>query len=453
MTMIKCLHVGVVATFLTIAFACSDNSNQPCTPGDNTTCKDKGDGYVCEQITDGTTGCFAPLTVQGEVIDGQTNAPIAGARVLARDQNNVAVSPIATTAADGTYSLQVPATRDANGVVQSMKVTLRADAQGYQSFPGGIRIALPFDLNTASGDPPVLQSPPTTIALFATGQSGNGWVSGTVDSTKAPGTVVDIGGATGIADRDGSFVVFNVPPGNVTVNGYVGGVNLTPAQATVTADTETTGVVLSEAGPANGSVTGTLNIVNGGGASTTSVVLVIDDTFDTTLERGDVPVGMRAGNVTNNYTIDGVPDGKYAVIPAYENDGLVRDPDTSIAGTQIQHITVAGGVTTVTVFKVTGALAVISPGANDPEVVTGAPTFSWQDDSSETGYHLQVFDTFGNVVWDQPSLPSSQGSNPSVPYTGPALSSGSWYQFRVTSLKNTTPIAKTEDLRGIFIEQ
>jgi hypothetical protein len=230
-------------------------------------------------------------------------------------------------------------------------------------------------------------------------------------------------------------------------------VNLTPAQATVTANVETPNVVLNEAGPANGSVSGSLNIVNGGGAGSTSVVLVVDDTFNATLERGDVPVAMRAGNVTNAYDIPGVPDGKYAVIAAYENDGLVRDPDTAIAGTQIQHITVAGGVTTVTGFKVTGALAVISPGANDPEVLTGAPTFTWQDDSSEDAYHLQVFDTFGTVVWDQPTLPGSSGSNPSVPYGGPALTSGAWYQFRVTSLKNGTPLARTEDLRGIFIAQ
>ena len=205
--------------------------------------------------------------------------------------------------------------------------------------------------------------------------------------------------------------------------------------------------------PANGSITGSLNIVNGGGAGSTSVVLVVDDTFNTTLERGDVPVGLRAGNVTNAYTISNVPDGKYAVIPAYENDGLTRDPDTNISGTQIQHVTVAGGVTNVTGFKVTGALAVISPGANDPEPVTGNPTFNWKDDSSEDAYHLQVFDTFGTVVWDQPNLPSSSGSDPSVPYGGPALTSGAWYQFRVTSLKNATPIARTEDLRGIFIEQ
>src|SRR5678816_2526161 len=173
MTKTRCFSVCAATTLLLAAIACSNN-DKPCTVGDNTTCKDKGDGFVCEQVTDGTTGCFAPLEVKGQVIDGQTKTGIANARVLARDGNNVAVSPVATTGADGTYSLQVPAVRDKDGVVQSLKVSLRADAQGYQSFPGGIRIALPFDLNTATGDPPVLQAPPTTIALFSTTQTGNG---------------------------------------------------------------------------------------------------------------------------------------------------------------------------------------------------------------------------------------------------------------------------------------
>ncbi len=452
MTLRILLSLAVVAA---VSSSCSSSdSNQSCAVGDTEACKDAGDGFVCEQVQGGTTACFAPLTVQGKVIDGQTSAPIANARVLARDVDGAAVSPVAVTAADGTYALRVPATRDASGAIVSFKVTLRADAQGYQSFPGGIRIALPFDLATASGSPPVLEAPPTTVALFSTGKSGQGWISGKVDSSKAAGTVVVAqGGGTGVADRDGSYVVFNVDPGTVTVNGYVAGVNLKPASATVTAGAETPNVDLAEAGAANGSVTGSVNIVNAAGASSTSVVLVIDDTFNATLERGDVPVGLRAGNVKGAYSITGVPDGKYAVLAAFENDGLVRDPDTSIAGTQIQHITVSGGPTSVSGFKVTGALDVISPGAGDPETVTGAPTFRWKDDSSETGYHLQVFDTFGNVVWDNPTIPGSSGSDPSVPYGGPSLSPGAWYQFRVTSLKNQTPIARTEDLKGIFIEQ
>src|SRR5262249_36352438 len=155
---------------------------------------------------------------------------------------------------------------------------------------------------------------------------------------------------------------FNVPPGMQEVRGYLQGRNFKSVMANATADMETPMVNLVEAGAATATVSGSLNIVNGGGAGATSVVLVVEETFITNLERGDVPKGLRAANVTNAWSISGVPDGKYAVIPSLENDGLVRDPDTGIAGTMIQHITIAGAAMTVPSFKVTGALDVISPG-------------------------------------------------------------------------------------------
>jgi len=63
-----------------------------------------------------------------------------------------------------------------------------------------------------------------------------------------------------------------------------------------------------------------------------------------------------------------------------------------------------------------------------------------------------VFDTFGNKIWET-MIPGSSGTNPVVPYAGPALVKGNYYQFRATSLKMMTPISRTEDLKGIFIEQ
>jgi hypothetical protein len=52
---------------------------------------------------------------------------------------------------------------------------------------------------------------------------------------------------------------------------------------------------------------------------------------------------------------------------------------------------VAGQPATPTSFKVTGALTVAEP-------VTGAPTFTWGDDSSEDQYLVEVFDSFGQRV-------------------------------------------------------
>ena len=104
-------------------------------------------------------------------------------------------------------------------------------------------------------------------------------------------------------------------------------------------------------------------------------------------------------------------------------------------------------------FKITGALAVISPGAGDaPDTVTGTPTFVWADDSSEDGYAIEVFDSIGTLVWSNSNLPRvTGGGNVSVPYAGPALTSGRYYQFRATSWRNAhVPISQTEDLKGVF---
>src|SRR5207247_2420213 len=90
-------------------------------------------------------------------------------------------------------------------------------------------------------------------------------------------------------------------------------------------------------------VSGDVNIVNPGAGTATSVILVVESTFDDALARGDTPPGLRAPappaapNVTGAFSIDGVPDGRYVVLAGFENDNLVRDPDTSIGGTQIVH--------------------------------------------------------------------------------------------------------------------
>jgi hypothetical protein len=143
------------------------------------------------------------------------------------------------------------------------------------------------------------------------------------------------------------------------------------------------------------------------------------------------------------------------VLAGFENDGLVRDPGTSIGGTEIVRIVVDGAAVSISEgFKVTGALAVESPGADDIEEVSGAVTFSWEDDSSEDEYTVQVFDALGTLVWETTGNFDPGGSAPaSVPYGGPALTSGMLYQFRATSIKDGVPISSTEDLRGVFVVQ
>jgi hypothetical protein len=141
------------------------------------------------------------------------------------------------------------------------------------------------------------------------------------------------------------------------------------------------------------------------------------------------------------------------VLAAFENDGLVRDPDTSIGGTEIVHIVVQGGDQPLSQsFKVTGALNVVSPGASELETVTGVPTFVWEDDSSEDMYELRLFDALGNLIWENTMVPSVSGSKDvTLDYGGTALSPGMIYQFRATAIKDMVPISATEDLKGVFL--
>jgi hypothetical protein len=175
-----------------------------------------------------------------------------------------------------------------------------------------------------------------------------------------------------------------------------------------------------------------------------------------------VATGLRAPppptepNISGAWTIDGVPDGRYAILAAFENDDCVRDPDEGIAGTQVVHITVpdttssSRDITVPVSFKVTGALAIHFPGATVPEAVTTPLTFRWEDDSSEDAYHIVVYDAFGNEVPPPYDIPGFSGTEPSVDYAGAALVPSMVYQFRVTSLHGTRALSMTEDLLGVF---
>jgi hypothetical protein len=329
----------------------------------------------------------------------------------------------------------------------------------------------------------VVQTAITDIALVAlpADQQGLGSIAGSVDAGDASGGVLVVAedgagkGVSDISDIDGSYVIFNVPDGSYTVSGYAAFLQLEPAPADV-AGAALTGVNLVQVDEATGSFTGDVNIVNAPGGSATSVVLVVQSTFqrnaDDTFIRGEVPRGLRTpltgpADVTGAFTIEGVPAGTYVALAAFENDNLVRDPDFCQAGTDIvtdQIMPRPGTDSAISQqFKVTEALATVGPGVEEPEAVAGNVTLEWADDAGESYYTVSVFNALGDLVWCQsdadvngfacqgPNVPGVSGSNSvSVPYDGP-LDPGMYYQFRATSWSNNDcPISQTEDLRGVF---
>lgn len=432
--------------------ACKDDAPpsgaDECTPGTADGCPE---GRVCERVVDGTVGCFAPVTIAGGVFDTASDAPIVGARVVVQDANGVAVSDVAVTDEEGGYSLVVPAPRQPDGTLAPDTLyTLRADAAGFVTFPRPPRVAIPIDVSGLDGDAGVIDNASTDVALIAQPDTAAvGIVTGRVVGDGVGGTYVVAGGATAIAGADGSFTLFDVPAGTVAVAAYRLGVNVTPATVEVEAGETTAGVELTVGAVASAVVSGSVNIVNPGDGALTSIILVVEDTFEATTLTGQAPPGFLVGEVRGAWSLAGVPDGDYVVLAAFENDYLVRDPDTSIGGTEIQRLTVAGEDVTVPVFKITGALGVISPGATGAEPVTAPVTLSWEDDSSEDAYEVVVFDALGQRVWETSRDGASGSASVTVEFPGP-LTAGMYYQFRVTSLKDSVPISATEDLKGVF---
>ena len=402
-----------------------------------------------------------PVMLRGHVVSS-SGAPIPDAVVSAQDVNDQPITTTDVTDVNGAYELDVSRARNS-------AVKLRAAAAGYESFPSGIRRSLPIDLSGAvrQGEVLVVSGLETEVTLEPLASaSGLGSISGTVEGVGAlvvaEGPVV----RSAVSDINGPYVIFNLPAGSYQVKAYAAGSQFIPVSTNVVDGVQTTDVDLARSGGATGSVSGNVNMVNAPGGSVTSVVLVVASTFNDVTLRGDVPPGLRAPrtgspNVSGSFTIDNVPDGTYKVLAAFENDGLVRDPDPNIAGTQIVEVTVAGNATSLpTSFKITGALDVTSPGGGDaPTAVSGTPTFIWADDSSEDYYTLEVIDTRGIIIWSDPDVPGVSGSpTVSVVYAGPALELGHTYQFRATSWRSSGgqdpgPISSTEDLKGVFIIQ
>ena len=441
--------------------ACGNDDKGPCDPLAQTGCEA---GLTCENVEGAEPACFAPVVVRGQVSDLLDGDAVGDANVVALDVNGAAVSSVAVSDSAGDYELTIPSTRQADGTPYPVEMTLRADASGYQTFPSGLRQALPIDTASAvdMDGQLVVRSALTDIGLLALPpDSGAGIIRGTVDLPEVRTGILVVAtggdgvGYAGVANLDGDYQLFNLPAGSYEVQAYARGVNYVPGLVDLP-DAGDEIVDLALDGSAPGIVMGDVQIVNAGGEAMTSVILAVESTFDDYLGRGKTVPGLRAPdpgvapNITGAYEITGVPAGRYVVLAAFENDNLVRDPDLSIGGTATLHIEVmSDATTTVDGFKVTEALEVFGPGADAPELVGEPLMLSWKDDSSEDQYLVEVFDAFGELIWDT-TTPGYSGDDPSILYEGPALVPGMYYQFRVTSSKDGTPISRTEDLKGVF---
>ena len=434
-----------IAVISGIAVACTSEESEDgaCVMDDD----DCGAGLVCAEVLDGEPMCAPPVSIVGIVQNSNDDSPIEGALVQARDANGAAAGTSAVSSADGRFALEVPAMRDAEGTPLESTYTLAAQAHGFELFPSALRQALPIDTGTAedNGDGAyVVENAVTTIELIplAGDLSGLGSIQGTVGGEACAGVLVvaesDDTGVVGWSNSDCVYTIFNVPAGIWTVSGYAAGLQVDSVEVTVAAGAQSSGADLTASSRPLSTVSGSVNIVNAPGGSVTSVILAVESTFVEGTSLAQIPPGLRVGDVTGAFSIEGVPDGRYVVLAAYENDFLVRDPDTSIAGTDIVHITVPDPVSGNTVslpesFKITAALDVVFPGAEGPEAVdAGALVLEWMDDSSEDYYDVVVRDALGNEIWTATADRVTGATTVTLVYDGPALEAGMYYQFKAT---------------------
>ncbi len=446
---------------------CALPEGAECDPADDIC----GPSLTCAERTDGTYACHDVLVFRGMVSEVGTGTAIEGAHVIALDVQPVAVTDIAVSAADGSYELEVPALRDTEGAPVPASFTLRASAQGYETFPSGIRTALPIDTETAeaTGDEYVVETALTDVQLIPLEDPAASpfVVSGTVvPADPAAGVLVvaeaeGVVGLSAISDASGAYTIFNVPEGAFTVMGYKAGLQLTPVPIDVSADMAD--VNLEPSDDPLAAVSGMVQIVNTTFVDpVTSVVLVPASTFTESLGRGEVPSGLRAPpsgeplSIRDTWSIPDVPAGRYVALAAFENDRLVRDPDPGIAGTDFVYVDVANAdIVLEEAFKITEALETVSPGAEraEPIAMGTALDLRWSTDSSVDHYEVVVFDAVGNMAWSDLNVPAdvAPGSGEVVrAYEGP-MELGMYYQFKVTSMGNSGgPISTTEDLRGVF---
>ncbi len=448
-----------------VAVGCGEDEKQ-CDPIAQTGCEG---GLVCENVVESKPECFDAVAVEGRVFDLANDKGIDAARVVAVDVNGAAVSNVVKSDSTGAYRLPIPTERNADGSPVSLgTVTLRADAQGFTSFPGTVRQPLPIDMTVAveKDGALIVKSSITDIGMLTNADAGAGRIQGTVERPEGSTGIIVVAesngvGYTAVAARNGDFAILNLPAGEYTVTAYAADHNYLGASAKVA--TTPVDVDIKLAGDEPSSVSGQIAIVDGGGATATSVVLFIESTFDPLTGRGVTVPGLRAPrtgapDVTGAFAIEGVPAGNYVVVAAFENDGLVRDPDLCISGTDDVHIQVAAATPLAITdsFKITGALEVMTPGAMAAELISGTPTFQWVDDSGEDQYLVELFDAYGQVAWNK-TMAGVSGGQPSMLYDGPALLAGMYYQFRVTSsaqgggsTATRCNRSRTEDLKGVF---
>jgi len=400
--------------------------------------------------------------ITGRVLRQEDSTAISGANVLLFDANTN--SPVARvlTNVQGNFSFKAP-----SGIYY-----LTAAAQGRIPSPplkGGK--PLPFQVSAGGIYPrPPIYLDADSTAVGAGGMSGTVSVSGSAN--RGGILIVAISGVMAystVTGADGFFILYNLPPGTYTLQGYKGGLaqDTGVVSRTVSAGGIIANVSMGMSVYAGKTLQGTITFLAGGTAKPTDVTLVNLLTLD------PIPGLQTMSDSSRNYILRGIPPGDYIAWASYFNDDNVMDPDR-IQKFGLDTVSFLPSDTAKTLdLDVTNAISMISP-TNPADtlypatVTTLTPTFKWNPYPSTQEYVVAVFDANGTRVWGgyntagvilHAPIPANTDSV-RFNFDGSALmplKAGGIYTWKVYADQNpnspgrvVTLISSSEDLRGIF---
>ena len=397
--------------------------------------------------------------VAGSVIDAETLSGVEGVDVVIFDANtNAPIGRSGITDVEGNYNIQL----DPGSYYAKLA------KQGYESFPPRSITPIAFTINAE-------QTTEQHYELTPLNGDNLGWITGMAlegENGVAGALMVAVSGATGystVSNSDGSFTIYNVPAGTMTLKAWLMGYSSEETLVTVEAGVEATVNV-----PMEGGATG---VVSGQVRHLAAENIDVDVALIHPVTNETIP-GLSGTTSTDNYELTGVSNGTYLARASYQNDNRVMDPDR-IAKFGEPEVVMTGGTVTID-FDVTGSVTLTSPTneatTTEPLVIAEtAPMFTWAPYSSSSDYIIEVVDAAsGQVVWGGfsgegdltekniiiPSNTTTVEYNYDGTATIAALESGRIYRWRIYASKNDnnsatgwTLISSSEDQMGLIMIQ
>lgn len=398
-------------------------------------------------------------TLSGTVTDAVAGTGLENVSIIVFDtETNSPTETSLTTDASGNFSATLsPGT-----------YFLKFFKQGYNAVPSPGIEAVAFSIEAGVTTTQSAEMSPSTV-------TNGGYISGkvAVGSSGVAGVLIVAEDEStnkaysSFTDHNGDYSIYNVPAGSYLVKGYHLDYSSNSVAATVTTNTETSGINVDLTAGASGSLTGSVrNLATDN--KDVDVALVHPLTKET------IP-GLTTTTVNLAYTLNNIPDGTYIARATYKNDERVMDSDR-IAKFGEPVVTFNGGNALTLIFDITGSITINSP-TNDfsttlpTEIASTTPTFEWTAYSSTSDYVIEVMDVAtGNIIWggfDQSGtlpvkniiIPSAQKS---IQYNADGNASltelvpGRTYRWKIYASKNDQSstgwslISSSEDQMGLI---